>query len=316
MVFAAIAAALFMFAATSITFAQADYKVGDKIEVQYTGGGSWFKAEVLETKDGSYKIRYNGYGSSYDEWVTPAKMRRIAGALPTTGQMGAGAATTNFKVGDKVEAYAGGAWYKGAVIDAQATSYKIHFDGWGNSFDEWVQADNVRRIDGAAAANTQSVPNAPAAQQTRTGKLNKYGTRDARSCADTKAPARGPITAALAKQYFVCQAEGVSGAYLYLVENERVEVGGGRPYNPGQESAPQIDPSKPLYAIRGSYTRYQCLPEDAGMNSSAPGKNCTRTEHRKATGYCYRTTFGEWLCEMTDKNISNDDWHQGVAPPK
>ena len=40
-------------------------------------GASRIKAEVLEVKDGSYKIHYEGYSSSDDVWITPAKMRRI-----------------------------------------------------------------------------------------------------------------------------------------------------------------------------------------------------------------------------------------------
>src|SRR4028118_2059005 len=58
----------------------------------------------------------------------------------------------------------------------------------------------------------------------------RYGTREPRACTNTKAPAKGAITAALAKKYLECQMEGVSGEYLSLVENVKVEVGGGIPY--------------------------------------------------------------------------------------
>ena len=73
--FAAIITVVFLFAASSLAVAQiANYKVGDKIEVQYNS--TWYKAVVLEAKDDSYKIRYDGYSSSWDEWVKPERMRR------------------------------------------------------------------------------------------------------------------------------------------------------------------------------------------------------------------------------------------------
>ena len=56
----------------------------------------------------------------------------------------------------------------------------------------------------------------------------RYGSRDPRTCEDTKAPARGAITAALALKYLNCQMEYDSGSGdLYLVENVKVEVGAG-----------------------------------------------------------------------------------------
>lgn len=45
--------------------------VGDKVQVQWHGG--WYAATVLEigagAQQGSYKIRYDGYGSNWDEYV-------------------------------------------------------------------------------------------------------------------------------------------------------------------------------------------------------------------------------------------------------
>jgi len=57
------------------------YRVGDRLEVEWKG--TWYKAEILETKDGAYKIRYDGFSSAWDEWVQPARMRRNAAAAPT-----------------------------------------------------------------------------------------------------------------------------------------------------------------------------------------------------------------------------------------
>ncbi|HLM61297.1 MAG TPA: hypothetical protein VK308_10865 [Pyrinomonadaceae bacterium] len=145
----------------------------------------------------------------------------------------------------------------------------------------------------------------------------KYGSREPRTCADMKVPAKGAITAALAAKYFICASEVEKGQYLYLVENVKTEVGAGRPYNPNMDlNVPEIDVRSPLYPIRGSHTLYQCDKEDARFDFTAPGRNCHRYEHQNAKGFCYKTTFGDWRCYQTDLNIPNGNIFNNVPPPK
>jgi hypothetical protein len=147
---------------------------------------------------------------------------------------------------------------------------------------------------------------------------NKYGTRDPHTCANTKAPAGNTIDSAHAKQYFICQAEKVSGNMLYLVENVTVEVGGPTRYDPRTQTGfSQMDTRISPIAIRGSFLEYQCSVLDAMFDSRFNnfGKNCNTYLNRKATGYCYKTTFGDWNCSMNDVFKSDDDKHFNVAPP-
>lgn len=146
----------------------------------------------------------------------------------------------------------------------------------------------------------------------------RYGSREPRTCENTKAPTQGAITAELAKKYFICAAEKQEGRYLYLVENVKVEVGGGIPYAAiiGHRSFPEIDVKHPVYPIRGSHAQYQCQAENAQFDFTAPGRNCHRYEHQKATGYCYKTTFGDWRCYQTDLNIPNENIFNNAPPPK
>ncbi len=142
----------------------------------------------------------------------------------------------------------------------------------------------------------------------------KYGSRDPQTCADMKAPARGAITAALAAKYFICASEKEEGQYLYLVENVKVEVGGGIPYAAiiGHRSFPEVDVKHPVYPIRGSHTQYQCHAES---DYYEPGKNCNRYEHRNAKGYCYKTTFGDWQCFQSELSMPNENIFSRVPPP-
>ena len=127
----------------------------------------------------------------------------------------------------------------------------------------------------------------------------KYGSRDPATCPSIKEPAKGAPSAAQATKYTACTMEGeMSGNTLYLLQDVKVEVGGGTPLlqlsmisRPGN-----ADPSGTVYAIRGSFKKYQCVIPSKYMENT--GKNCRVYDTPKATGTCYRTNFGEWSCKM------------------
>lgn len=142
----------------------------------------------------------------------------------------------------------------------------------------------------------------------------RYGSREPRTCDDTKTPTKGAITAALALKYLNCQMEYLAGGGdLYLVEDVKVQVGGGIPYSAimGQRSLSEIDTKYPVYPIRGSLLRYQCMNRLTAARN--PDANCNTSNEPKATGYCYKTTFGDWRCYMNDPNATT---RHDVPPPK
>jgi hypothetical protein len=111
--------------------AQTNFKTGDQAEVSWNG--VWYKAQVLEVKDGKYKINYLGYGDSWDEWVDNSRIRR-------TGQQATAAQTASnnsgaFKPGDLVEIFAAGEAKHGIVVggyqqtDFGYATYKVHEEG-------------------------------------------------------------------------------------------------------------------------------------------------------------------------------------------
>jgi uncharacterized protein with FMN-binding domain len=103
------------------------YKAGDALEVEWKG--KWYPAKILEVKDGKYKIHYDGYESSWDEWVTTARMR--------------GGAT--WKVGDPLQVQWKGQWYPASIIEVKDGKYKIHYDGYDASWDEWIGTDRMKK---------------------------------------------------------------------------------------------------------------------------------------------------------------------------
>jgi len=62
---------IFIFAA-SLAMAQT-FRVGDKVEGFWVY--KWMPASVIEVKAGSYKLSYDDYDKSSDEWVGKDKIR-------------------------------------------------------------------------------------------------------------------------------------------------------------------------------------------------------------------------------------------------
>jgi len=148
----------------------------------------------------------------------------------------------------------------------------------------------------------------------------KYGARNPHTCASRTAPAKGAISAAQAKLYFVCDNEGetpssVGGSTLHLMTGVSVQVGAGRPFMMGSDDTGDnvtagIDPHFTVYPIRGSFMNWSCKP----ISEFAPaGKNCSRIAMPHATGICFMSSFREWHCNMTDFNSSMQD---NLPPPK
>ena len=54
---------------------QNKFSVGQKVTIEWKG--QWYKGTVLELKDGKYKVNYDGWGTLYDEWVEPARIKAL-----------------------------------------------------------------------------------------------------------------------------------------------------------------------------------------------------------------------------------------------
>ena len=97
--------------------------VGQRGEVLWKG--AWYPAQVLNVSGNSCYITYDGYDSSWDEWVKPSRFRAL------------------FAVGQSVRIFWKGQWYPGQILDISSNSYKITYDGYDSSWDEWVEPARV-----------------------------------------------------------------------------------------------------------------------------------------------------------------------------
>jgi hypothetical protein len=99
--------------------------VGQRADVLWKG--AWYPAKVLQVNGDNCYITYEGYDSSWDEWVEAGRFR------------------ASFAVGDSVKVLWKGQWYPGHILDTDGNSYKITYDGYDSSWDEWVEPARVSR---------------------------------------------------------------------------------------------------------------------------------------------------------------------------
>lgn len=130
-----------------------------------------------------------------------------------------------------------------------------------------------------------------------------FGTRESRTCASRNEPAKGALSQDLAKKYFICDEEKAwhgSHSFMELVTDVTLQIGKGRPYNPNTDGLMKVDmdPSELVYPIRGSFVEWECRAlSDYGV---VAGRNCAKWDRPNSAGTCFKNSFGEWHCKMTD----------------
>lgn len=115
---------------------------GDKAMVQWHGSN--YPATVLSAKGGNKCfIHYDGYGSNWDEWVGPGRIQitsSLSGAAPGSVLVGG----PGFQVGNPVQVLWGGKWWPAHVLQMRGNELYIHYNGYGNKWNEWVGPSRYR----------------------------------------------------------------------------------------------------------------------------------------------------------------------------
>ena len=121
-------------------------KIGDKLEG--LSNGTWYAGEIKEINGGKYKIHWAAYSDSWDEWLTPDKLR----VTNSTGK---------FKTGDRVEADKAGinSFEKGTVMPylkndpRNGDYYRVRLDAQarGGMYLEglWIRSSQMRMSNAA-----------------------------------------------------------------------------------------------------------------------------------------------------------------------
>ena len=119
-----------------------------------------------------------------------------------------------------------------------------------------------------------------------------YQTRDPRICkALTTPPTQGQAAALIQ-----CTMEHDRPTGLFLMQEVHVDVGVPRSYAGNVDrDLEEIDITAPIYPLSGSLKVYWCNP--VGLGNPAGG-NCQVSPTPVAVGKCWKTTFGDWKCNL------------------
>ncbi|MCB9224472.1 MAG: agenet domain-containing protein [Crocinitomicaceae bacterium] len=128
---------LILVLASSIGAAQSSFKLNDKVEVLYQG--KWYPAQVIEINDGKYKVHYDGYESSWDEFVGNDRIRAVEKEETVyNGQNYA------YAIDDAIEGnwQGKGTWYKGKIAEKKEGKYRIQYKDGAS---EWTTEEFIRK---------------------------------------------------------------------------------------------------------------------------------------------------------------------------
>lgn len=128
---------LLLLALALLPAAHAEFcREGDSMNVEWKG--QWYPAKVLKASPDGERcyIQYQGYGSEWNEWVTEDRAEVTAHAD--------GGGVQHYMPGDTVSVRWKGTWYPASVLEARHGRYRIHYDGYNASWDEWVGPSRVR----------------------------------------------------------------------------------------------------------------------------------------------------------------------------
>jgi hypothetical protein len=149
-----------------------------------------------------------------------------------------------------------------------------------------------KSADGAGAGQSGAAISGPLTM------LPQYQSRAPRICSKVKSPPSEAVAAVLVQ----CTMEADSLFGVGLVQDVKLEIGKSRKFVYQTDAGlTGIDLNAPVYPLQGSYTSYLCKTI---TNQTPAGKNCIKSVVPAASGWCYRNSFGDWMCRM-----------QG-APPK
>ncbi len=101
--------------------------------IEVLWNGTWYAATIKAgpNEASQCQIGYDGYESSWDEWVGADRMRPVQAPCPLNGE---------------IEVLWNDAWYA-ATIKAgpnESGQCQIGYDGYESSWDEWVGDDRMR----------------------------------------------------------------------------------------------------------------------------------------------------------------------------
>jgi len=163
----------------------------------------------------------------------------------------------------------------------------------------------------AGGSQTVSAHPRPSAEPDANILVQQYGGRAPRPCPAIRHRPSDTEAAILAQ----CTMEGLRGPTETLLTNVQVHIAGSHKiyadnagvYNSADNDRRDIDKRAGLLTIVGYGKQYSC-----GVQSFAPGKNCTITDMPNGSGICWKTSYGEYRCNFV--SVGGNGYQLGPPP--
>lgn len=107
-----------------------DPRLGRNVAVK--SGREWYAAQVIGVRGDELKVRFYGYDSADDEWVSPDQVRSIG--------------RPRYPTGSTVEVQWKKRWYLATVLDERAGVHQVSYEGHGPEWNEWVSSKRMRPL--------------------------------------------------------------------------------------------------------------------------------------------------------------------------
>ncbi len=126
----------------------------ENVEVKYEG--DWWKAKLLEVKDGQAKVHWLeiGWDSASDDVFVPLSDVRPLGARsvreknrtanPASAAQKPTSAGDSLIVGTKVKVLYEGDYYPATIVKVNGSRYLVHYQNYESSDDEWVETGRIK----------------------------------------------------------------------------------------------------------------------------------------------------------------------------
>ncbi len=149
----------FLFSILLLTYSFVTYakkattlQVGDKVLVEWQQ--KWYPAEIVAKGKYKWKIHYDGYSNSWDEWVDE---QRIKPQVKTQNSQQSSSLQKNFLLEEIVEVKWHGYWYPAKILRKdKVDQFYIHFIGMSDQWNEWVGFDRIRKKQASQSENKKS----------------------------------------------------------------------------------------------------------------------------------------------------------------
>lgn len=112
------------------------HPAGGEYEIYLCAGAA---LETLCRAEGRLMLLFGGVGGH------AATGTRVGGTASTrTAAPANGAARPQFRAGQVVQVEWQGSWYRARILRVDRGRYRVHYEGWADSWDEWVTPDRIR----------------------------------------------------------------------------------------------------------------------------------------------------------------------------